>query len=101
MIDSTFNLERSTDSRGYMLTDLTIKNVAIIDTLQISFDRGLTVLTGETGAGKSIIIDAVGLIMGGRASSDLIRSGEDEAIVEALFDISDLDELKHLLSDSG
>lgn len=71
-----------------MLTDLTIKNVAIIDSLHISLKAGFTVLTGETGAGKSIIIDAVGLIMGGRASNDLIRSGEEEATVEALFDIT-------------
>ena len=76
-----------------MLTDLSITNVAIIDSLRLSFRPGLTMLTGETGAGKSIIIDAVGLIMGGRASADLIRSGEDEAVVEALFDISDLSEL--------
>lgn len=48
-----------------MLTDLSIRNLAIIDSLHVSFDRGLTVLTGETGAGKSIIIDAVNLIMGG------------------------------------
>jgi DNA repair protein RecN (Recombination protein N) len=81
-----------------MLTDLTIKNVAIIDNLHLSLKAGLTVLTGETGAGKSIIIDAVGLIMGGRASSDLIRSGEDEAVVEALFDISCLPHLKELLA---
>ncbi len=84
-----------------MLTDLTIKNVAIIDTLQIAFKPGLTVLTGETGAGKSIIIDAVGLIMGNRASSDLIRSGEEEAVVEALFDISALPEIKLQLSEAG
>jgi len=84
-----------------MLTDLTIKNVAIIDSLQISFKRGLTVLTGETGAGKSIIIDAVGLIMGNRASSDLIRSGEEEAVVEALFDISTLPEIKRQLAEAG
>ena len=84
-----------------MLTDLTIKNVAIIDLLRISFKQGLTVLTGETGAGKSIIIDAVGLIMGNRASSDLIRSGEDEAVVEALFDISALPEIKQQLSEAG
>src|SRR5512137_2014610 len=101
MIDSTFNLERSTDSRGYMLTDLTIKNVAIIDTLQISFKRGLTVLTGETGAGKSIIIDAVGLIMGNRASSELIRSGEEEATVEAIFDISGLPQVREQLESAG
>lgn len=84
-----------------MLTDLTIKNVAIIDTLQITFKPGLTVLTGETGAGKSIIIDAVGLIMGGRASSDLIRSGEEEAVVEALFDISTLADVRQQLTDAG
>jgi len=84
-----------------MLTDLTIKNVAIIDTLQIAFKRGLTVLTGETGAGKSIIIDAVGLVMGNRASSDLIRSGEEDATVEAIFDISSRPEVKQLLLDAG
>jgi len=84
-----------------VLTDLTIRNIAIIDTLHISFKEGLTVLTGETGAGKSIIIDAVGLIMGGRASADLIRSGEDEAVVEALFDISGQPDVARQLRDSG
>jgi DNA repair protein RecN (Recombination protein N) len=84
-----------------MLTDLTIKNIAIIDSLQIAFTSGLTVLTGETGAGKSIIIDAVGLIMGGRASSDLIRSGEEEATVEAIFDISGLPQVREQLEAAG
>ena len=84
-----------------MLTDLTIKNVAIIDTLHITVKPGMTVLTGETGAGKSIIIDAVGLIMGSRASSDLIRSGEEEAVVEALFDISSLPEIRQQLLEAG
>ena len=84
-----------------MLTDLTIKNIAIIDTLQISFRSGLTVLTGETGAGKSIIIDAVGLVMGNRASSDLIRSGEEEATVEAIFDISALPQVRDQLAAAG
>ncbi len=84
-----------------MLTDLSITNVAIIDSLHLTFRPGLTMLTGETGAGKSIIIDAVGLIMGSRASSELIRSGEDEAVVEALFDISNLPEVARLLGDSG
>jgi DNA repair protein RecN (Recombination protein N) len=84
-----------------MLTDLTIKNIAIIDTLQISFKSGLTVLTGETGAGKSIIIDAVGLILGGRASGDLIRSGEEEATVEAIFDISLLPQVREQLEAAG
>jgi DNA repair protein RecN (Recombination protein N) len=84
-----------------MLTDLSIKNVAIIDTLQLAFGKGLTVLTGETGAGKSIIIDAVGLIMGARASSDMIRSGSDEAVVEALFDVSGLPGLRQQLEAAG
>jgi DNA repair protein RecN (Recombination protein N) len=84
-----------------MLTDLTIRNIAIIDTLQIAFKSGLTVLTGETGAGKSIIIDAVGLVMGSRASSDLIRSGEEEATVEALFDISALPQVREQLAAAG
>ena len=84
-----------------MLTDLTIRNIAIIDNLQISFKAGLTVLTGETGAGKSIIIDAVGLVMGSRASTDLIRSGEDEATVEAIFDITALPQVREQLSAAG
>jgi len=84
-----------------MLTDLSITNVAIIDSLRLSFRPGLTMLTGETGAGKSIIIDAVGLIMGGRASAELIRSGEDEAVVEALFDLSALPGLAGFLEESG
>lgn len=71
-----------------MLLDLAIKNVAIIDTLQVTFQPGLNILTGETGAGKSIIIDAVNLILGGRASTELIRSGEEEAQVEALFSLA-------------
>ncbi|HTP66208.1 MAG TPA: DNA repair protein RecN [Geobacteraceae bacterium] len=71
-----------------MLTDLFIKNFAIIDNLHVTFREGLNVLTGETGAGKSIIIDAVSLVLGARASADLIRTGEEEAAVEALFDLS-------------
>ena len=71
-----------------MLTDLFIKNIAIIDNLHVSFQSGLNILTGETGAGKSIIIDAVNLILGGRASADLIRTGAEEGVVEAIFDLS-------------
>ena len=72
-----------------MLSELTIKSFAIIDELTLSFSEGLNVLSGETGAGKSIIINAINLIQGRRTSADIIRSDEEEAIVDALFDISD------------
>ena len=84
-----------------MLTDLIIKNFAIIDELHVSFRAGLNMLTGETGAGKSIIIDAVNLILGGRASSDLIRTGEEDAVVECLFDISGHGDICSKLAESG
>jgi len=70
-----------------MLQELSIKNFAIIENLQVSFDEGMTVLTGETGAGKSIIIDAVGLLAGGRGSHDLIRYGENKTVIQGLFSI--------------
>jgi len=69
-----------------MLKLLKIKNIALIQQLELEFGTGLTLLTGETGAGKSILIDALGLALGARASSDLIRTGEDQAVVEALFE---------------
>ncbi len=84
-----------------MLTELSIRNVAIIDKLQICFGPGLNLLTGETGAGKSIIVDSLSLICGGRASADLIRSGEEEATVEALFNLDGLNLLQNSLRESG
>jgi len=84
-----------------MLTDLLIRNFAIIDRLQVSFRSGFNVLTGETGAGKSIIIDAVGLLLGERARPDLIRTGEEEATVEALFDLSGSPDLRRELAEAG
>lgn len=71
-----------------MLLELFIRDFAIIDSLRIVFGAGLNIFTGETGAGKSIIMDALGLILGERASNDLIREGSEEAQVEALFDLS-------------
>jgi len=84
-----------------MLLQLTIADFAIISHLEIHFRAGLNILTGETGAGKSIIINAVNLILGGRASSDLIRSGRDEAKVEALFSLPQHPEIHAILSDLG
>ncbi len=69
-----------------MLRSLHIENVALIKRLDIDFDEGFSVLTGETGAGKSILIDSINLVCGSRASRDIIRSGEDECFVSALFD---------------
>jgi DNA repair protein RecN (Recombination protein N) len=84
-----------------MLLGLTLKNFAIVDDITINFGSGLNIITGETGAGKSIIVNAINFILGDRASSDLIKSGEDEAQVEALFDISDDNEFLESLGSLG
>ena len=86
-----------------MLKELNIKNFAIIDQLRVEFGPGLNVLTGETGAGKSIVVDALGLALGERASSDLIRTGFEEAVVEAAFELNGrgTEEVKGLLSEQG
>jgi DNA repair protein RecN (Recombination protein N) len=73
-----------------MLRFLRIEHLAVIDALEVEFEPGLNVLTGETGAGKSMLVEAVGLLMGGRASADLIRTGETQAQVQAEFDVADL-----------
>ena len=69
-----------------MLLNLHIKDYALIDDLSIAFTPGLNILTGETGTGKSIIIDTINLIIGERASTDFIRTGKQSACVEAVFD---------------
>src|SRR5204863_2013717 len=69
-----------------MLRFLRVRNLAVIDTVDVEFEPGLNVLTGETGAGKSILVEAVGLLVGGRASGDLVRTGEDSAAIEAIFE---------------
>ena len=70
-----------------MLRYLNIRNLAVIESLEVSFQPGLNVITGETGAGKSIVVGAVGLLLGDRASADMVRTGEDTAVVQAVFDI--------------
>ena len=72
-----------------MLKSLHIKNYALIEDLTVDFDRGLNIITGETGAGKSIIIDALSLIMGERADFSAIRKGAEKTIVEGLFSVAE------------
>lgn len=85
----------------YMITDLIVKNFAIIENLHVRFGTGFNVLTGETGAGKSIIIDAVNLLLGGRARGEVIRNGTDEATVEAIFDLRGESAVRAQLLDQG
>ncbi len=84
-----------------MLQELSIRNFAIIDDLHIHFSKGLTILTGETGAGKSIIIDAVNLLLGSRASSRLIRTGAETAELEALFEVVPKSNIAEILESNG
>jgi DNA repair protein RecN (Recombination protein N) len=73
-----------------MLRFLRIEHLAVIDAVQVEFEPGLNVLTGETGAGKSMLVEAIGLLMGGRAAADLIRTGESQATVQAVFETGGL-----------
>lgn len=80
-----------------MLLNLSISNFAVFENEYIKFDKGFNVFTGETGSGKSVLIEALSLILGERASKDLIRKGKTSAIIEAVFDISDYDEVHNKL----
>lgn len=84
-----------------MLETLKIKNIAVIDSAEVPFEEGLNILSGETGAGKSIVIEAISLILGSRASGELIRTGCDEAVIEGLFRIKSLPWMKTRLIDAG
>lgn len=81
-----------------MLTELNIKNFAIIDQLRLEFGPGFNVLTGETGAGKSILVDALNLLLGSRASPEMIRTGQEDASVEAFFELEEAENIKILRS---
>jgi DNA repair protein RecN (Recombination protein N) len=84
-----------------MLTELRIRNFALIDRLSVRLGPGLNVLTGETGAGKSIVVGALSLLLGERASADLVRAGEDRASVEGVFDVGGREDLARLLDERG
>ncbi|HEX6747513.1 MAG TPA: DNA repair protein RecN [Longimicrobium sp.] len=84
-----------------MLTELRIRNFALIDRLSVRLGPGLNVLTGETGAGKSIIVGALSLLLGERASSEVVRSGEERASIEGVFEVDGRDDLARLLDERG
>ena len=84
-----------------MLLEINIRNIALIESLGIEFSRGFNVLTGETGAGKSIVVDSLNLALGGRAERDMIRTGAEKASVQALFDISDCPRAAEVLEGIG
>lgn len=84
-----------------MLQELNIKNIALIRDLSISFNNGLNVLSGETGAGKTIIVDSMSLILGERGSKNLIKYGEEKGFVEAMFSTSDAESVKNILEEHG
>src|SRR6476660_185348 len=71
-----------------MLSLLNISNIALIDELRVEFGRGLNLLTGETGSGKSIIVDALGILIGGRFTSDLLKTGAERGFIEGLFSVT-------------
>ena len=84
-----------------MLQSLHVKNLALIDEIEVEFAEGLNILTGETGAGKSIILGSVNLALGGRYTKDLIRQGENYALVELVFTVTEKSRLKTLYLAGG
>ena len=84
-----------------MLQFLNISNIALIDDMQVEFDSGLNLLTGETGSGKSIIVDALGVLIGGRFTSELLKSGTDRGSIEGLFVVTSNPDLEQLLENAG
>src|SRR5690349_529767 len=84
-----------------MLTLLNISNIALIEELRVEFEAGLNLLTGETGSGKSIIVDALGLLIGGRFTSDLLKAGAARGSIEGLFSVARNPQLESLLADAG
>jgi DNA repair protein RecN (Recombination protein N) len=84
-----------------MLVELTVENYAVVDRLRVRFHAGLNLLTGETGSGKSIVVDALGLLLGGRASAEMIRSGEERARVTGIFEVTDDRAVRAALDQAG
>jgi DNA repair protein RecN (Recombination protein N) len=84
-----------------MLVELLVENYAVVDRIRVRFHPGLNLLTGETGSGKSIVVDAFGLLLGGRASAEMVRAGESRARVAGIFDVRDRPDVRALLDPAG
>jgi DNA repair protein RecN (Recombination protein N) len=84
-----------------MLLELVVENYAVVERLRVRFHAGLNLLTGETGSGKSIVVDALGLLLGGRASADMVRTGEPRARIAGIFDVRDHAAIRRLLEPAG
>ena len=84
-----------------MLLELTIENYAVVERLTVRFHSGLNLLTGETGSGKSIVVDALGLLLGGRAFADMVRTGEARARIAGIFEVANAAPIRHLLEPAG
>jgi DNA repair protein RecN (Recombination protein N) len=84
-----------------VLLELVVENYAVVERLRVHFHSGLNLLTGETGSGKSIVVDALGLLLGGRASAEMIRTGESRARVAGIFDVRDHTQVRRLLEPAG
>src|SRR3954449_10421741 len=84
-----------------MLLELVVENYAVVERLRIHFHAGLNLLTGETGSGKSIVVDALGLLLGGRASADMVRTGAPRSRVAGIFDVRELSSVRRLLEPLG
>src|SRR5512145_2459931 len=84
-----------------MLTELRLKNLAVIEAVTVPLAAGLNAVTGETGAGKSIVVDAILLVMGARAQPDLIRTGAESAVIEAVFELGPDSPAAAVLEEAG
>src|SRR5215470_8356277 len=84
-----------------MLLELVVENYAVIERVRVRFHAGLNLLTGETGSGKSIVVDALGLLFGGRASADSVRTGAERARISGVFEISPGPDLARQLDEAG
>src|SRR5215213_10938027 len=92
---------RESKFRQGMLSLLKIKHIALIDEIEVEFGSGLNLLTGETGSGKSIIVDSLGALTGERVSADLIKEGEQSATIEGLFSLTSAPALTEILDEGG